>query len=484
MSRKRKTKIIATLGPASSSQKVIAALYKAGVDTFRLNMSHGDQDDKRALIGNIRAIEEKVGRPIAIMVDLQGPKLRVGNVAGGHVTLKRGQPFTLDTNEAEGTETRVNFPHPEIYKAIKKGHSILLDDGKIRMTVVKAGKNAITCKVKIGGELSHHKGVNLPNLVLPVRSITPKDKRDLQFALEMGVEWIALSFVQRARDVEEAKKLIGGRAGIMAKIEKPAALTELHEILTLADAAMVARGDLGVEAKVEEVPIIQKHIIQTARSMGKPVVVATQMLESMITAPVPTRAEVSDVANAIFDGADAIMLSAESAVGEYPVEAARIMDKIAAQIESNPAYRRMLREEALAGTPTTDDAITAAARQVTRALGAKAIVTFTTSGSTALRAARERPMAPILTLTPNLHVARKLCLVWGLHTVKTKDVTSFEEMIGKAKRIAVRQGLAKVGDKIVITAGVPFGVPGSTNVLHIAEIKGSELKSKAKEKFR
>jgi pyruvate kinase len=483
MSRKRKTKIIATLGPASNSQKVIEALYKAGVDTFRLNMSHGDQDDKRELIGNIRAVEEKVGRPIAIMVDLQGPKLRVGMVEGGKVKLKRGQVFTLDLDQTPGDQTRVNFPHPEIYSAIEKGHAVLLNDGRIRLTVEKGGKSAITCKIKIGGDLSHHKGVNLPNSDIPVRSLTPKDKRDLQFALEMGVEWIALSFVQRAVDVREASKLIRGRAGMLAKIEKPAALKELEEILTIADATMVARGDLGVECKVEEVPIIQKNIIHTARSMGKPVVVATQMLESMITAQVPTRAEVSDVANAIFDGADAIMLSAETAVGEYPVEAAKVMDKIAAQIESDPVYRKMLRQEALAGTPSTDDAITAAARQVTRTLHASAIVTFTTSGSTALRAARERPLAQILTLTPNLQVARKLCLVWGLHTVKTRDVKSFEEMTGKAKRMAVRHGLAKVGDKIVITAGVPFGTPGSTNVLHIVEIKSSDLTGKSVETF-
>ncbi len=478
MSRKRKTKIIATLGPATTSQKAIETLYKAGVDTFRVNMSHGDQDDKRILIANIRSVEEKVGRPIAIMVDLQGPKLRIVNFKDGQVTLKNGQSFTLDLEKTDGDDARVTFPHPEVYGAVRKGNSLLLNDGKIFMVVEKAGKQAITCKVKIGGPLSNHKGVNLPNLVLPMKALTPKDRRDLNFALEQGVEWIALSFVQRASDVKEAQRLIKGRAGLLAKIEKPAALAELDEILKFSDATMVARGDLGVEARVEEVPMIQKQIIRTARSMGKPVVVATQMLESMIKNPVPTRAEVSDVANAIFDGADAVMLSAESAIGDFPVEAVIVMDKIAAQIENDPSYRKMLHREALAGTPTTDDAITAAARGITRSLGASAIVTFTASGSTALRAARERPMAPILTLTPNLHVARKLCLVWGLHTVKTRDVSSFEEMIGKAKRVALRQGLAKKGDLIIVTAGVPFGVPGSTNVLHVAEIKGNELKGK------
>ena len=481
MSRKRKTKIIATLGPASTTPKAIETLYKAGVDAFRLNMSHGDQDDKRTLIANIRGIEEKVGRPIAIIVDLQGPKLRIGQLEDGNVMLKRGQKFTLDLKNDLGDASRVHFPHPDVYGAVKKGHCLLLDDGKIFMVVEKAGKKTITCKVKIGGELSNNKGVNLPNSVLPMKALTTKDRRDLIFALDQGVEWIALSFVQRASDVKEAQRLIKGRAGLIAKIEKPAALGELDEILKYSDATMVARGDLGVEARVEEVPMIQKQIIHTARSMGKPVVVATQMLESMIKNPVPTRAEVSDVANAIFDGADAVMLSAESAIGDFPVEAVKVMDKIAAQIENDPSYRKMLHREALAGTPTTDDAITAAARGITRSLGARAIVTFTASGSTALRAARERPMSPILTLTPNQHVARKLCLVWGLHTVKTRDVGSFEEMIAKAKRVALRQGLAKKGDKIIITAGVPFGVPGSTNVLHVAEITGNELRGKPKD---
>ncbi len=484
ISRKRKTKIIATLGPASHGVKEIAALFKAGADVFRLNMSHGSLDDKAVHIRHIRSVEKRAGRPIAIIADLQGPKLRIGTFADKKVKLKKGQVFTLDLDPAPGDETRVSFPHPDIYKAVEKGATILLDDGRINLTVESAGPKEIRCKVKVGKKLSDNKGVNLPNSVLPVKALTAKDRRDLKFALNHGVDWVALSFVQRPEDIVEAKKIIRGRAGILAKIEKPAALAHLREILTLADATMVARGDLGVEMRVEEVPIIQKKIVRLARSMGKPVVVATQMLESMIANPVPTRAEVSDVANAIFDGADAVMLSAESAVGEFPTEATAVMDKIARQIEGDPDYRKMLREEQLATEPSTDEAITAAARQVTRDLKAAAIVTFTTSGSTALRAARERPMAPILTLTPNLHVARKMCLVWGLHTVKTRDVHSFEEMLGKAKRIALRQKLAKKGDRIVVTAGVPFGVPGSTNVLHIAEIKGTELKSKAKEIFK
>ncbi|HXV73952.1 MAG TPA: pyruvate kinase [Sphingomonadales bacterium] len=475
LSRKRKTKIIATLGPASADEHTIEALYRAGVDTFRLNMSHGEAADKIPVIRAIRKVEERVQRPIAIMIDLQGPKLRIGAFRKGAIELKRGQSFTLDLNRALGDERRVAFPHPEVYKSVKRGDTVLLDDGRIRCEVVKAGPTTFTGTVKVGGLLSDRKGVNLPHTVVPLRALTAKDKRDIKFALEQNAEWIALSFVQRPEDVVEAKRLIKKRAGVCAKIEKPAALKSLPAILSAADATMVARGDLGVEARVEEVPIIQKHIIRAARAQGKPVVVATQMLESMIHNPLPTRAEVSDVANAIFDGADAVMLSAESAIGKFPVEAARVMDRIACQIENDPAYRRMMREET-SPNPTTEDAITAGARQVARTVGAAAIVTFTTSGSTALRAARERPHVPILTLTPNAYVARKLCMVWGLHTVKTRDVNSFEEMIGKAKRMALRSGLAKKGDRIVVTAGVPFGVPGTTNVLHIAEIRGDELR--------
>ncbi|MEE8295837.1 MAG: pyruvate kinase [Sphingomonadales bacterium] len=484
ISRKRKTKIIATLGPASHGAREIEALYNAGADVFRLNMSHGSLEDKAIHIKHIRKVEKKVGRPIAIIADLQGPKLRIGTFEDGKVKLKKGQSFTLDLLAKPGDETRVGFPHPEIFTVVGKGTCILLDDGRINLAVEKVTPKAIQCKVKVGKKLSNNKGVNLPHTVLPLKALTRKDKRDLKFALEQEVDWIALSFVQRPEDVKEAKRIVKGRAGVLAKIEKPAALGQLEEILREADASMVARGDLGVEMRVEEVPIIQKQIVRLARSLGKPVVVATQMLESMITSPLPTRAEVSDVANAIFDGADAVMLSAESAIGEFPIEATAMMDKIATQIEGDPDYRKMLREEKLASAPSTDEAITAAARQITRDLKAAAIVTFTTSGSTALRAARERPTSPILVLTPNLHVSRKLCLVWGLYSVKTKDVSSFEEMLGKAKRIAYRQGLAKRGDKIVVTAGVPFGEPGSTNVLHIADIKGTELKSRAREIFK
>ncbi|WP_262693966.1 pyruvate kinase [Kordiimonas aquimaris] len=474
-SRERKTRIVATLGPASSSYDQIRDLFYAGVDVFRLNMSHGDHDDKRTLFKNIRDVETEVGRPVAILADLQGPKLRIGTFADEHVLLKEGQSFTLDLVQKPGDEKRVCLPHKEIFAAIEPGTNILLDDGKIRLAVSEKTADTATCTVVVGGPLSNRKGVNVPNAVLPLAALTEKDRKDLAFALQMKADWIALSFVQRAADVAEAKRLIGGKAAVMAKIEKPAAVQALDEILELSDGVMVARGDLGVEEPVEKVPGIQKQIIAKARKEGKPVVVATQMLESMIKAPVPTRAEVSDVATAVMDGADAVMLSAESAVGDYPIEAVAVMNRVAKRIEGEPTYFTNRHDSRADPTANTADAITAAARQVANTVGAKAIVTFTTSGSTAMRAARERPSAPILTLTPRTEIARKLSIVWGLHTVKTRDVTTFEEMIGKSKRMAMRQGLAEAGDRIVVTAGFPFGTPGATNVLHIAWINGNEL---------
>jgi len=472
--RDRKTRIVATLGPASSSHEKIKNLFEAGVDVFRLNMSHGDHKDKEALVHTIRAVERKVGRPIAILADLQGPKLRIGTFAKGKVELTEGDIFTLDLTNKPGTKKRASLPHKEIFNAIDVGTHILLDDGKVKLEVQSFTKDKADCRVIVGGILSDRKGVNVPNAVLPLAALTEKDRKDLAFALKVGADWVALSFVQRAADIAEAKKLIGGKAAVMAKIEKPAAVDALDEIIELSDGVMVARGDLGVEEPVEKVPGIQKKIIRKARAAGKPVVVATQMLESMITSPVPTRAEVSDVATAVMDGADAVMLSAESAVGDFPCEAVAVMDRVAKHVEQEPSYLRDSKRD-IHIHARTEDAITAAAKQVATTVDACAIVTFTTSGSTALRAARERPQAPILTLTPKMSIARRLAIVWGLHTVKTKDVDDFEEMIGKSKRMAVRAQLAEAGDRIVITAGVPFGTPGATNVLHIAWIDSHEV---------
>ncbi|MGF1607316.1 MAG: pyruvate kinase [Rhodothalassiaceae bacterium] len=475
--RRRCARILATLGPVSSAEDRIEALWRAGADAFRLNMSHGEQAQKAELVERIRRVEARVGRPIAIVADLQGPKLRVGRFHDGSVMLSRGMRFRFDLDTAPGNEERVGLPHPEIFQALKPGAHLLINDGQIRVRVIEADPAAAETEVEVGGRLSDNKGVNLPDVVLPLAALTEKDRADLDFMLTQDIDWVALSFVQRADDIAEARKIVKGRVGVMAKIEKPSAVESIEDILDISDAVMVARGDLGVEMPVEDVPMIQKRIVIAAREAGKPVIVATQMLESMIKSPVPTRAEVSDVANAVEDGADAVMLSAESAVGDYSEEAVAVMDRIIKRAEAMVEPVRSGPQASAHPLNTAEDAITTAAGFVARTVGAKAIVSYTTSGATALRAARQRPPSPILVLTPELATARRLALVWGLHTVKTKDVGSFEEMIGKARRMALRQNFTQGGDRIVITAGVPFGTPGATNVLHIAWVTGDELKS-------
>jgi pyruvate kinase len=468
MRRLRNTKVIATLGPTSSTPETIEELHLAGADVFRLNFSHGGHEDHRATYGFIRALEIKQGRPIGILADLQGPKIRIGAFANGPVFLEKGAPFRFDNNDMPGDISRVSLPHAAVLKSLDIGSELLLDDGKLRMTVNNVGKNHVDCVVATGGKLSDRKGVNIPNAVVKISALTDKDRSDLDFALGLGVDWVALSFVQRPEDIAEVKKIVAGRAGVMAKIEKPAAVERLSDIIELSDAVMVARGDLGVEMPVQEVPSIQKRIIATAREAGKPVVVATQMLESMISSPVPTRAEVTDVANAIYDGTDAVMLSAESAAGDHPIEAVTMMNDIAEVTEKDPIYRNII--DATHGhlEATTADAISAAASQVSRTIGASAIVTYTTSGSTAFRAARERGKTTVLALTPSLKTARRLALVWGLHCVHTKDAQNFADMVAKACKISFAEGFARPGDQIVIMAGVPFGTPGSTNILRIA----------------
>jgi|TARA_R110002072_G_scaffold122455_11_gene257032 pyruvate kinase len=480
MRRERNAKIIATLGPASSDEGRIRALFDAGADVFRFNFSHGAHAEHKARYDIVRKIEKDTGRPIAILQDLQGPKLRVGTFADGSVVLERGQTFRLDRQTTPGDITRVTLPHPEIFKALKIGTPVLLDDGKLRLIVKEVGPDFAITEVETGGPLSNRKGVNVPGVVMPLSPLTQKDKDDLAFGLELGVDWVALSFVQRPEDLLEIRRLIDGRAPVMAKIEKPAALKCLTELIELSDAIMVARGDLGVELLPEEVPGRQKEIIKACRLAGKPVVVATQMLDSMVNSPAPTRAEASDVATAIYDGADAVMLSAESAAGHYPVESVNMMSRIIAYVERDPTYRPII--DALHATPepTAADAISAAAAQVAHTLSAAAIVTFTTSGSTALRAARERPTAPILSLTSNIETARRLALLWGAHSVHTEDATDFSEMVDKARELAVQDGFAKDGDKLVVTAGVPFGTPGATNVLRITEVDDPANGSAAK----
>ena len=470
MRRRRSAKIVATLGPSSSTPEVISALFAAGADVFRLNFSHGSHEEHRAHLEAIRAIERRQHRPIGVIADLQGPKLRVGTFAGGKVLLRAGQRFRLDLSEQPGDASRVQLPHPEIFAALEDGTDLLLNDGRIRLRVLQFGEDHAETEVITGGELSDRKGVNVPGVVLPLSPLTDKDRNDLRFALDAGADWIALSFVQRPEDVAEARRLIAGRAAVMIKLEKPAAIGRLDELIELADAIMVARGDLGVEMPPEDVPSLQKQIVRLCRDAGKPVIVATQMLESMVHAPSPTRAEASDVATAVYDGADAVMLSAETAAGDYPREAVAIMNRIVARVEQDPLYRGLLDAEHYQPRANASDAISAAARQVAHTISAAAIVTYTTSGATALRAARERPDVPILGLTSKLETARRLSLVWGVHPVNTPDVTSFSTMVEKACRVAHREDYAGIGDKVVITAGVPFGTPGATNILRIAWI--------------
>ena len=475
--RARRVRILATLGPASSDERTISGLMRAGADAFRINMSHGTHADQAARIALVRGLEREMGRPSTILVDLQGPKLRVGRLEGGTAELSVGSRFVLDRDPAAGTAGRVCLPHPEIFAAVIPGARLLLDDGKLRLRTLTVSPERIEAEIEVGGTLSDAKGLNVPDVIVPIPALTEKDRRDLDFALDHQADWIALSFVQRPEDVAEARKIIKSRAAILAKIEKPAAVARLNEILELSDAVMVARGDLGVELPPEQVPPIQKRIVARARAAGKPVVVATQMLESMITAPSPTRAEVSDVATAMYDGADAVMLSAESAAGRYPIEAVAMMDAIALQVEADPEYHARVHFTETRPEPTSADAVSEAAAQIARTISARALVCFTLSGSTARRAARERSNRPLLVLTPNTATARRLGLVWGVHAIRTRDVDDFEGMIAKAKRMALRSGIAKGGEALVVIAGFPFGTPGSTNLLHITRLTGHELTS-------
>ena len=474
--RSRKVRVLATLGPASNTPEMISHLYEAGADAFRINMSHGDQASKVGVIKAIRALEKKFGRPTTILADLQGPKLRVGRFVDGRVVLSQGATFTLDRNPDLGDSTRVELPHREIFEAIEPGARLLLDDGKLVLRVTEHDADRIVTRVEIGGPLSNNKGLNVPDVVVPMAALTDKDRSDLAFAIEEGVDWIALSFVQRPEDLAEARKLIGGRAALLAKIEKPAAIERLEEIVEMCDGVMVARGDLGVELPPQSVPPLQKRIVETARRQGRPVVVATQMLESMITSPSPTRAEVSDVATAIYDGADAIMLSAESAAGNWPVESVAMMNAIGEAVERDPMHGDRVRFTVTRPDPTTADALAEAAKNIAITISARAIICFTTSGSTARRIARERPSVPLLVLTPRRETARRMGLLWGPHAVHTRDVDSFEEMVAKAKRMALRHRIVEPGDRVIITAGVPFRTPGSTNVIHVVRIVGDELK--------
>jgi pyruvate kinase len=468
--RRRRVKIVATVGPATASGERLEELFRAGADVFRLNFSHGTQDNHAEVVDLIRRVERRVGRPIGILADLQGPKLRVGRFAGGQVMLQWGRTFHLDLQSRPGDGERVQLPHPEIMAAAGPGSVLLLDDGRIRLDVVRGTPERLETRVVVGGRLSDHKGVNLPGVALPIPALTEKDTSDLAFALQCGVEYIGLSFVQRPEDVAHARELVGDRALILSKIEKPQALEQLDEILRLSDAVMVARGDLGVELPAEDVPLVQKRLIRAAKRWGRPVVVATQMMESMTESPAPTRAEASDVATAVFDGADAVMLSAETATGKYPVETVRMMDRILARTEQDEDLQAARAAARPRPEKSSADAIAAAARQVAETIGAKVIAAFTHSGATALRIARERPECGILGLAPTQETARRLALVWGVHGVSVEATHTMTETVARATNLAARAGFAARGDEIVVVAGVPFGRSGGTNSLRVAQV--------------
>jgi pyruvate kinase len=468
MRRRRRTRIVATLGPASSTAEVIGRLFVAGADVFRINMSHTSHALLGELVRTIRSVEAEYGRPIGILADLQGPKLRVGTFAESRATLAAGQSFVLDGDPAPGDTHRVHLPHPEILDSLRVGDTLLIDDGKVRLLATEVGHGRAVTRVIVGGSVSDRKGVSVPDTTIPVSAMTAKDRSDLEAALHVGVDWIAVSFVQRPEDVAEVKKVARGAAGVMAKIEKPQGVARLDEIMDFADAIMVARGDLGVEMPLESVPGTQKRITRACRRSGKPVIVATQMLESMIASPVPTRAEVSDVATAIFEGADAVMLSAESAAGRYPVEAVGTMNRIAEEVERDPTYRSVIANQRSAPESTGADAIAAAAREMAEYLEMAAIVCGTSSGATALRVARERPKPPVIAISPHIATARRLALVWGIHPFVTEEAHDLETLVEHACATAVSEAFAEPGDRVVVVAGVPLGTPGATNMLRIA----------------
>jgi pyruvate kinase len=471
MRRHRRAKIVATVGPASSSPDMLKAMFLAGVDTFRLNFSHGTQDDHARVHAAIRKLEQDVNRPIGILMDLQGPKIRVGTLRGGKIAVEAGETIRFVLSGSEGDQTSIPLPHREIFAAVAPDHDLLIDDGRVRVRVAGLGNDFIDAKVITGGTISNHKGVNLPGTVLDLSPLTTKDRADLEFGLKLGVDWVALSFVQKPSDVIEARSLVGDRAGLMAKIEKPAALERIDDIIQLCDAIMVARGDLGVEIPHEDVPGRQKELVRACRLAVKPVVVATQMLDSMVAAPTPTRAEVSDVATAIYDGADAVMLSAESATGRYPREAVAMMDRIIASTEHHRMYRSIVEATRPVEEQTPPHAVATAAADLASAIHAAAIVAYTSSGTTAARVARKRPSLPILAITPSREVSRRLCLLWGAHSVLSEDVQSYEEMVQRATTFAREEEFARDGNLLVVIAGIPFAQAGTTNNLRVVAIK-------------
>ncbi len=466
--RNRNVKIVATLGPSSSTEDMVSRLFEEGVDVFRLNLSHGLQDEIKKRHEIIRKVENKFRRPICILADLQGPKLRCGDFKGKQAELVAGQTFIFDKEKALGNYKRVYLPEFEVFKSLKKDSKVLVNDGKIKLVVKEVNENFVSTEVLVGGIISDKKGINVPDQILPLSALSKKDLSDLEFVCNLGIEWLGLSFVQRAKDIKEAKKIVRGRAAILSKIEKPSAVDAFNEILEETDAVMIARGDLGVELPIETLPPIQKRLVRQCRDSGKPVIVATQMMESMINSPVPTRAEVSDVAQAIYEGADAVMLSAESAVGNYPIEAVRTMNSIATEVEKEKTYRQLIESSRTPLKGDVSDAITVAAREVAETTNVKVICCFTETGTTASLTSRERPKVPIIALTPKITIARRLTLNWGLHCIVTEELERFKMAVVNAAKAARMYGFANNDDKIIVIAGVPFNVSGTTNILRVA----------------
>ena len=467
--RKRFCKIVATVGPASSSPSMIRLLHQAGVDVFRLNFSHGDHAKMAGLMRAIRETEAEHGDPIAVLGDLQGPKIRTGVLKDDGIDLKFGADYRLVLAAAATDADVIPIPHAEVIDVLEPGDILKLDDGKLQVTVISRRKADIIARADTPGRLTNRKGINLPGRQLPISALTDKDRTDLKQALEIGVDYIALSFVQRANDVAEARALIGERAGIIAKIEKPTAVEHLGAILAETDAVMVARGDLGVELPPEQVPGIQRRIVRACRQAGKPVIVATHMLESMVESIAPTRAEASDVAVAVFQGADAVMLSAETAVGRHPPTAVAIMDRIIAATEADAESGGFKRDIDPDTEYTTADAITLSARRIAEVLDCRFAVAYTKTGSTARRLSRDRPHCAVIAATPSAEVGRRLALHWGLSPVITEDISDFNEMLDKADKIAREKGAVE-GERIIILAGYPFGRQGKTNTLKISRI--------------
>jgi pyruvate kinase len=468
--RNRSAKILATVGPASRAPDMLRLLHEVGVDAFRLNFSHGSHEDHAAVIKLIRKIEAELDTPIAIVADMQGPKLRVGEFENGQIELRYGQTVRIMEGREPGKDGLIYMPHPELMQALEAGSILKFDDGKLQVTVLSNDGKVIEANVDVPGVLSNRKGINVINTQLAMSAMTDKDRKDMAFALSQKADFIALSFVQTADDVMEARKIIGDQAGIISKIEKPSAMEELDSILMLSDGVMVARGDLGVELPLEQVPVVQRQIIRKCRALGKPVIIATHMLESMIDAPTPTRAEASDVATAIYQGADAVMLSAETAVGRHPATAVAIMDRIITSAEGDPEFWEYFKQIALP-YDAPEDGISGAVRGIAAKLGVKAVLGYTKTGSTVQRISRERPPCKVVGLTPDNRTASRLALSWGVVPIVMTDPVDFNDMLASIQDVAKdKLGLIS-GDVVMISAGVPFGRPGTTNTINISAIE-------------